>query len=75
MVLCREGEDWKRDRVAISKQVLPQNVNSYIEGLSSIYARFSDHLRRIRSDDGLIEDFTSLSRKLTMEGLYESTYI
>ncbi len=67
-----EGEDWKRKRVAASKQVLPRNVNSYIEGLNPIYTRFSDHLRKIRSEDGLIEDFTPLSRKLTMEGLYES---
>ncbi|XP_064400964.1 probable cytochrome P450 49a1 isoform X2 [Halichondria panicea] len=65
--LFNEGEDWKRDRVAISKQVLPRNVNSYIEGLNPIYTRFSDHLRKIRSEDGLIEDFTLLSRKVTME--------
>ncbi|XP_064401026.1 probable cytochrome P450 49a1 isoform X2 [Halichondria panicea] len=62
-----EGEDWKRDRAAVSKQALPRNVNSYIEGLNPIYTRFSDHLRKIRSEDDLIEDFTPLSRKLTME--------
>ncbi len=44
-------------------------MNSYIEGLNPIYTRFSDHLRKIRSGDGLIEDFTQLSRKLTMEGI------
>ncbi len=69
VLLYREGEDWKRNRVAINKQVLPRTVNSYIEGLNPIYTRFSDHLRKIRSGDGLIEDFTSLSRKLAMEGM------
>ncbi|XP_064401044.1 1,25-dihydroxyvitamin D(3) 24-hydroxylase, mitochondrial-like [Halichondria panicea] len=63
----QEGEDWKRERVAANKQVLPRNVNSYIEGLNPIYTRFSDHLRKIRSENGLIEDFTPLAKKMTME--------
>ncbi len=67
--IYREGEGWKQQRVAINKQALPRTVNSYIEGLNPIYNRFSDHLRKIRSEDGLIEDFTQLSRKLTMEGI------
>ena len=70
---CSEGKDWKRQRVAASKQALPRNVNSYIEGLNPIYTRFSDHLRKIRSEDGLIKDFTYLSRKITMEGIRDES--
>ncbi|XP_064401043.1 probable cytochrome P450 49a1 isoform X2 [Halichondria panicea] len=65
--VIQEGEGWKQQRVAISKQALPRNVNSYIEGLNPIYTRFSDHLRSVRNEDGLIENITSLSRKLAME--------
>ncbi len=67
-ICYRDGEPWRKQRTAMNKQVLPKVVNSYVDGLNPIYRRFSEHLRKTRDENGLIEDFVSLSKKVTMEG-------
>ncbi len=52
----------------MNKQILPKMVGSYVDGLNPIYRRFSEYLRKTRDEAGLIDDFTILSKKLTMEG-------
>ena len=71
----RTGEAWKQGRSAVNKQIQPRNVNSYIEGLNPIYSRFTSYLRQTRDKDHQIEDFYSIAKKLTMEGVLKETVL
>ena len=66
-IVYRNDEEWKKLRTAIGKQTLPQNVNSYITGMSNSLQRFTHYLRANRDEKGYLEDIFELLNKLLME--------
>ena len=71
MLVCvvqyRTGEEWKRGRSAVSKQMLPGNVKLYTPGLNDVLIRFTEHLKSIRDEDDKIPDIVMPLRRLLVE--------
>lgn len=66
---CRSGEDWKKGRSAINKQIKPSNVQSYTPGLNGVTTYFTDYLKSVRDENDRISDISMPLRKLLMESM------
>ena len=54
---CRQGEEWHRHRSVLSKKMLrPQEVVAYCRPMNDVADDFIDHLKKLRTADGLIPD-------------------
>ena len=65
--IYRTGEEWKRGRSAVSKQMLPGNVKQYAPGLNDVLIRFTEHLKSIRDENDKITDIIIPLRRLLVE--------
>ncbi len=63
----RTGEEWKRGRSAVSKQMLPGNVKLYTPGLNDVLIRFTEHLKSTWDKNGKITDAIMPLRRLLVE--------
>ncbi len=81
--LYRYGEDWKRIRSAINKQVIPRRVSNLTPPLCSVTDDLLNHLEEITSSNGgRVEDVTPIMTKWAFQSmlntaclLVEYTYI
>ena len=68
-LLChnRSGEEWKKGRSVVSKQMMPSNVQRYTPGLNDVLARFTEHLKSTKDENDRISDITMPLRRLLVE--------
>ena len=67
IIYNRTGEEWKRGRSAVSKQMLPCNVKLYTPGLNDVLIRFTEHLKSTRNKNDTIADIIMPLRRLLVE--------
>ena len=66
------GEDWKKLRSAMSRQVVPRRVANYTPGLCKISEDLCDHLAAQRGTDGWVDDIFDATGKWSLKGV---TYV
>ncbi len=72
---CRHGEDWKRIRSAIGKQVIPRRVGNLTPVLCDVTEDLLNHLEETTTSNGeRIEDITLIMTKWAFQSMFP-TYI
>ena len=67
---CREGEEWRRVRTALSQPLVPRKLTSHLPDLNkSVQDLIESFLKEAsNSKDGLVHDINEPLSKYTLEG-------
>ena len=68
-LLISIGEDWKKLRSAMSRQVVPRRVANYTPGLCKISEDLCDHLAAQKDIDGWVGDIFDATAKWSLKGV------
>ena len=66
--LCRDGEEWHRNRKPISKFIMmPRKMAEYYKPFNDVASDYVDLIRVQRQEDNLLRDLTLSLNKWSME--------
>lgn len=64
----RNGDEWYRLKRGVQQAMMrPQSVYAYIPMVEEVAKDFVDHIRKVRSVDGHLEDFRNEVAKWSLE--------
>ena len=66
-LFCRRGEQWRKNRSKLGKQLLPANVLRYCPGFNKISDRMIRNIQDTQDEDGYVEDMRKLVSYWSLE--------
>ena len=70
LLIFREGEEWRKSRSKLGKQLLPANVLGYCPGFNKISDRMIRNIQDTQDKDGYVEDIRTPITHWSLEGIF-----